>query len=190
MKKDLFVIVLTVLLVGCSKDAPFGNLEQLKEQFQGKYEVISSSSEDAVDLNMDGLTSTDLLSENPELAKSGLELRILDADKHLFEEKWPVENITVTDDRPFDPTSYRPSYHIMYALYINPSLCQFDNDCKSIHLLDDLQQHPTNTLIRIESISIEENGIIKVATIRKLFTMTGWVTTKIASRYKRYTMDT
>ena len=179
-----------IFLISCNKNESNENLEQLKEKFHGKYEVISSISAYAVDLNMDGIASTDLLSENPEISSSGLELRILNTNNHLFEEKWPVETIVIPRGEVFDSTIYHPTYSIYYALYINTSSCRFNDDYKSIQLLEDFQQNSTNTLISMESITIEENETIKVITIRKLYTMKGWITTKIESRYKRYTTTT
>ena len=179
-----------IFLINCNKKESDEKLEQLKEKFHGKYEVISSISAYAVDLNMDGIVSTDLLSENPEISNSGLELRILNTNNQLFEEKWPVETIVVPRGEIFDSTSYHPNYSIYYALYSNPSSCRFDDNYKSIQLLGDFQQNSKNTLISIKSITIEENETIKVITIRKLYTMKGWITTKIESRYKRYTTTT
>jgi hypothetical protein len=70
MKKGLFITICTILLFSCNKHDSNADTEQLKEKFHGKYEVISSISEDAVDLNMDGTTSTDLLAENPEISNA------------------------------------------------------------------------------------------------------------------------
>jgi len=190
MKKGLLITICMISLIGCNKNESNENLEQLKEKFHGKYEVISSISKDAVDLNMDGIASTDLLSENPKISNAGLELRVLNTNEQLFEEKWPVETITIPRGEIFDSTSYHPTYSIYYAIHINPSFCRFDDDYKSIQLLEDFQQDWTNTLISIESIIIEENEIIKVTTIRKLYTLRGWIKTKIESRYKRYTIIT
>lgn len=190
MKKGLLITICTIFLISCSKNESDEKLEQLKEKFHGKYEMISSTSMDAVDLNMDGITSTNLLSENSEISNSGLELRILNENELLFEEKWPVEYITIPRGETIDPSSYHPSYVINYALYINPGLFEFGDDYRSIEFLGEIQQNSTNTLISFESIIIEENETFKVTSIRKLYTMMGWITTKIESRYKRYTIIT
>jgi hypothetical protein len=190
MKKVLLITICTVFLISCNKNESDEKLKQLKEKFHGKYEMISSTSMDAVDLNMDGITSTNLLSENSEISNSGLELRIINENGLLFEEKWPVEHITIPQGETFDPSSYHPSYVINYALYINQGLSKFGDDYQSIEFLGEIQQNSTNTLISIESITIEEDETIKVTSIRKLYTMNGWITTKIESRYKRYTIIT
>jgi hypothetical protein len=190
MKKGLLITICTIFLVSCNKNESDEKLEQLKEKFHGKYEIISSTSMDAVDLNMDGITSTNLLSENAEISNSGLELRILSENKQLFEEKWPVESIVIPEGETFDSNSYHSSYVIYYALYTNHNLSRINNDYQSIELLGEIEKNSTNTLISIESIIIEENETLKVTSIRKLYTMMGWITTKIESRYKRYTIIT
>lgn len=152
--------------------------------------MISSFSSEPVDLNMDGISSTNLLSENKEILGAGLELLVIEASENLFEEKWPVEYISVPRGEVFDSTSYHPSYTINYANYANAVMCQFDENYKSINLLSGFYQNSTNKLIGIESISLEENEIIKVTSIRKLYTIGGWTTTRIVSKYKRFTIET
>jgi hypothetical protein len=190
MGKGFLITICLIFLISCNKNESKEKLEQLIEKFHGKYGVISSVSTKAVDLNMDGSASTDLLSENPEISNSGLELRILNTSNQFFEEKWPVENIVIPGGEIFDSTIYHPAYSVYYAIYSNTSSCRIDADYKSIELLEDFQQNPTNTLISVESITIEENEILKVTSIRKLYTMNGWIKTKIESRYKRYTTTT
>lgn len=190
MKNGFLITIFAVLLISCNKDKTNDTIAQLKDKFHGKYEVISSVSKDAVDLNMDGIRSTDLLSENPEILNSGLELRILNEKEQLFEEQWPVEYISIPRGEIFDSSRYHTTYSINYALYINHGFCIIDKDHKSIKLLDDIEKNSINKLISIESILIEENEIIEVTSIRKIYTINGWITTKIKSRYKRYTKMT
>jgi len=190
MKIGLSITIAMILLISCSKNDSNENIEQLKAKFHGKYEVITSFSLDPVDLNMDGISSTNLLSENPEILKAGLEIRIIEDNRHLFEEAWPVEYISIPRGEVFDSTVYHPTYIINYALCLTGRFCKFNDNYESIQLLENFQQNSTNKLIRIESIMIEDNEIIKVSTIRKLYTIKGWITTKIESRYIRYTMIT
>lgn len=189
MKKGLLLTLSTIILMSCTKNESNVNLAQLQDKFHGKYEVISSTSTDAVDLNMDGISSTDLLDENSEIARSGLEIRIYNDYSFSFEEKWPVEYF-IPGNAKVDSTSYQSTFTINYALYCNVASFQFADHYKSIQLLGNLNQADVNTLKSVESIVIEENEIIKVTTIRKLYTKKGWVTTKIESRYKRYTSIT
>lgn len=187
MKNGLLITITIILLMSCSKDE---NLGQIKEKFHGKYEMISSVSSVPVDLNMDGISSNKLLNENPEYLKAGIMLLITEGNGYLFEEKWPVEYIETGTNDPIDSTSYHSNYLINYAMYMNASLFQFDDNYKSIQLHGIRHEDSTNKLISVESVTVEENEIIKVVTVRKLYTINGWATTKIESRYKRYTIIT
>ncbi len=189
MRQGLLIFI-SIILFSCSKNESNESIELLKAKFHGKYEMISSISSEPVDLNMDGISSTNLLSENKEILDAGLELLVIDVRKNLFEEKWPVEYIFLPKGEKFDSTSYHPSYTINYANYINSAMCQFDENYKSIKLISDFYQNSTNKLIGIESISLEENEIIKVISIRNLYTINGWTKTRIVSKYKRFTIDT
>ncbi|PCH67117.1 MAG: hypothetical protein COC06_11760 [Bacteroidales bacterium] len=65
LKKGLLITICTIFFISCNKNEPNENIEQLlKEKFEGRYELISSISEEAVNLNNDGSSSTNLLSEN------------------------------------------------------------------------------------------------------------------------------
>ncbi len=187
MKKGLLITLSIFLLMSCSKE---DNLGQIKEKFHGKYEIISSVSSEPVDLNMDGISSNRLLSENPEFLNAGIMLLISADNRYLFEEKWPVEYISTRTIEPFDSTRYHSTYIINYAMYMNGFMFHFDDNYKSIRLLGERQPNSTNKLINVESITLEENEIIKVVTIRKLYTINGWTITKIESRYKRFTIIT
>lgn len=147
MKKGLLITLFAVFLIGCKKAESNDKLTELKEKFHGKYEAISSIYKEPVDLNMDGFTSTDLISENPEISSCALELRILNENEQLFEEQWPVEYIVIPSGETFDSTRYHSTYSINYALYINPFFCRIDKAYKSIQLLGDLQPSSKNTLL-------------------------------------------
>jgi len=56
--------------------APSEDLEALREQFQGKYRLLSATSDCAIDLNSDGQASLNIMAEVPALIKSDVEVRI------------------------------------------------------------------------------------------------------------------
>ena len=187
MKIILSIVICAVSFVSCNKIDSEDHLEILKDKFHGKYELVSSISKELLDLNMDGIASNDLLSENPQLARSGIEVFIIDSDHHLFEEKWATENHQISRDELFDPNKVYTTEGLYYGMYINMSSFIFNEDFKTIQLLDGVYTNEVNTLISFESVVFEGNEIVKVTTIRKLYTKKGWVTTEIISRYKRFT---
>lgn len=190
MKIIISIVICAISFVSCNKIDSEDHLEILKDKFHGKYELVLSISKEHVDLNMDGIASNDLLSENPQLARSGIEIIIIDSDHHLFEEKWATENSQILRDDLFDPNKVYTTEGLYYGMYHNLFPFIFNEDFKTIKLLDGIYTNEVNTLISIESVAFEGNEIVKVTTIRKLYTKKGWVTTEIVSRYKRITVLT
>ncbi|PKQ63981.1 hypothetical protein BZG02_08185 [Labilibaculum filiforme] len=193
IKIGLLITICTIFLISCNQKESNEELEQLKleelkAKFHGDYKLISSDSEDAVDLNMDGTASTNLLLENPKLSESRLGIRILESvdGYHFFDEMWPMVSSQVRRDEVFDPNKVYSTYAISYDTYYNMSTCIFNEDYTSIQLLDAVKKDDVNTLISIEAIILEGNEIIKVKALRRLYTIKGWLTCQIESKYKRY----
>ena len=81
MRKPLLVALASILgtslgMLGCTPKDKEINL--LYERFHGKYKIISSTSSEPLDVNFDGVASTNLLQEIVALANDGsfLELRV------------------------------------------------------------------------------------------------------------------
>lgn len=185
MQKELLFLFALFALFSCgNKETQGPDYALLKEKYHGKYKIISSVSQDSVDLNRDGILSTDLMSENPYMKMANVEIRILDYNKniHLFDEMYPIMY-----DAPFPGGSTLFEY---YALYSNNSLFVIDEKNRTFTLISEVQQDGTNTLIAFESVKIQDEEIIEVTATRKFLTINGWLTTKIISRYKRYTIVT
>ncbi|MEO6684575.1 MAG: hypothetical protein ABIN24_01365, partial [Dyadobacter sp.] len=71
MKYYILSGLIFIQLISCkTQDAPPAanqNIEALQSQFQGKYRITTAVSSEALDVNQDGLLSTDLLTEIEEL---------------------------------------------------------------------------------------------------------------------------
>ena len=195
MKKLTWILISLLAFSSCSKSDLDDDYEQLKLQYNGKYELISSYSDDAVDLNMDGVYSTDLPGENPEIERAHLEIRIIAEDhmtepgNHLFEEMWPVAHVPDRGEEVSDTARHQDSYFIMYAMKLHGCRCEFTDNNTTI-LLDEPYLEESSALISFESVDVDENGIITFVTRRKLYTIDGWGETRITTRYKRYTIHT
>ncbi|MFA8436329.1 MAG: hypothetical protein ACEPOZ_17600 [Marinifilaceae bacterium] len=195
MKRVLFLIVCAVVFVGCDKnEVSESNRPLLKDMFNGKYELISSVSEKAVDLNNDGTSSTNLLDENSMILFSSVEIRIpreddvfLEENEFVFCEFWPTENDHRLVDREVFKVYKTRIYSGDYDIYGNILIGRFEDDLKSGTFQQTCADDGKNTLIELKSIDVIGNETIKVTAIRRLFTMNGWVTTTIESLYKRYT---
>lgn len=189
MRKELLIALCVLIFTSCSKDEVVEDSESLKAQFQGKYELISAESEIPVDMNMDGVSSTDLFKENAQLSEAGIMIRILDPkyEYHFFEEKWPMVSSQVSRDEVFDPNKEYSADALGYDTYFNLGLFVFNADHTEIHLLEDPEKNSVNTLLSFESVMVDGNEEIEVITHRNLYTRKGWIATKIVSKYRRYT---
>lgn len=113
MKNFLPLVACVFILVGCQKEnEKISQIPFLREKFEGRYGIISSYSKTLVDLNNDGVESTNLLTENS-LILFDAELVITipqgyDENKvFLLDEFWPVEN------------DYRPMITQVIPIYEN-----------------------------------------------------------------------
>lgn len=193
MKKTLLIIACTLIILGCSKNDLEEHHDLLKENFNGKYEIVSATSDIAVDLNMDGNTSNNLLEENTKISESEISLRIYE-DSKIFTEHWPIEYISVKPEEEIDSTIYNPSYTLDYAKYAITSYFQFGENQEVIELIDPepiLNNGIIDTrFVFPDSIIIEDGDIISLISTRKLYTFNGYLTVQIIAKYKRYSKFT
>lgn len=194
MKRTFLLILFAtpLLWTSCHEDNHGGVREELRGRFHGKYEIISAVSDTPVDLNMDGFGNTYLFDENPEISKSGIELRIND-ELNLFTEYWPIEYISNTGQE-FDSSRYDPDYSISYAHYALGDAFQFNEDLTAIELLNKTPMISNGIVdtrfVYPSAVKIESDDTITVTTQRKLYTSEGYLSVKIVARYRRYTQVT
>jgi hypothetical protein len=192
MKKFLPLITCAIILVSCQKEnEKISQIPFLREKFQGNYGIISSYSKIPVDLNNDGVESTNLLTENSLiLFDAELLFRIPsgfdDDNVFILDEIWPTEN----EERP-RITKVLPIYEIRtdgsgvgYCPLINRIDGTFADDFQSASFKILYPDKESNTLIDINYEFLEDETIKAIAT-RKLYTSNGWITTEIESVYKR-----
>ncbi|MGQ1947493.1 hypothetical protein ACT3CD_10400 [Geofilum sp. OHC36d9] len=186
------LIIISLVLLSCQEDqTDVNNRPLLKERFNGKYEIISSTSKIAVDLNDDGVESTNLFEENPMILLSKIRIRIPREDElflydneFVLSESWPTENEHRLADKEniivYDLTGY--------DIYGNILIGEFNDSLSSATFRLDLNDDGKNTLVEIKSFDVLEDETVKLIVIRKLYTRNGWTTTEIESFYKRYTV--
>lgn len=189
LRIGLLISICSVFLMSCDKNDKSEQikLDELTEKFEGRYKLISSVADKAMDINMDGTSSTDLLLENPKLEKARLGIRILNYGYHFIEEMWPMVSSQISRNEVFDPNKVYSTNDLNYDSYYNLNTCLLNTDQAEIQLLKDVQEDEVNTLISVESIQVEGNEIIKIKSVRRIYTIKGWLTSQIESRYKRYT---
>lgn len=193
MKIFLLLLVCAFVLFGC-EDEEMNNKPVLHEKYNGQYELFYSVSKEAVDLNNDGIESTNLLDENSMILFSTIEIRVpqdfLDNNEFVFCELWPTENNLRLKNNEVITVYKTPVYGWNYDLCGIILLGKFADDLKTCTLENVTENDGVSTLVDLKSLEFMENETIKIIVIRKLYTSRGWVLSEVESLYKRYTIIT
>lgn len=202
MKKTVLVGLLTGLwLTGCSPNdpAPNENLDLLYQRFHGKYKAIRSEASEAIDVNLDGQVSTDMLTEIPALTatyQNYLELRVYAAYKRpvfLFTQWWPEQEIFVPTNKTQrwegEDIPYQPDLLVNYAMQATPRSFSFSTDLKQIAVSSNKSENLFRW-VRPESVTVEGNNRTRIVNKRRLYTRQGVKEVTITTTYERFTMTT
>jgi hypothetical protein len=189
MKVIYQAAIFICMFVACEKSRllPHEDLPVLQERFHGKYKPVSSISSEAIDVNLDGVASTNMLTEVPDLPGSELEIRIYAINNSLFVQFWPEQDFGYEPR----PLAYRPNMVIHYLQQSRTRLFTFSPDLTELVIKPD--DVPLQDSIRFpvpSSVTIEANDEIKVVSPRQLFTRPGWKKVEVTTVYKRYTKQT
>jgi len=201
-----FVLLIILGTLGCKdknltmipKVPPKDDIEALYQRFHGKYKVVSSTSSQPLDVNFDGVSSTNLLEEILELNNYGafLELRVKYSDRSvfLFNQFWPEQYVHSFKNpnlewNGWDALDYSPTYNVMYAQQTNPYSFSFNDDLSQIVVLP--HENP-NTIrwAKPESVFVEENNRLRIINKRRIYTREGVKEVLITTIYERFTMTT
>ena len=202
MKNNLYPYFLLLLLcLSCSKAVePKDDVEALYQQFHGKYKIISSYSNIAVDANLDGKESIDLRDEITDFNNPNVEIRIYKAkngqpNSFFFTQFWQEQFMSGGENQiGVLPKNYEPSMYVNFAMQGGGKRFEFSPDLKKIiispcqdsYTTDDAKERFKNP----ESVTIETDNNVKIITNKWIFTRKGWVNVTITSVYERYTMIT
>ncbi|THU40791.1 hypothetical protein FAM09_01375 [Niastella caeni] len=183
-----FLICIIPLTISCSrKDAAPDNTKQVYEWLHGKYKAISSFSSEAVDVNMDGVATDNILTEIPDLTHCRLEIRIVSQNNFLFAESWPEQFI----GHGIEPPGYDPSLAVNYVRQGLVRTFSLDNTSNKILVNPDTTPLPDTRRFSFPlAVTVEGSDTIKVVISKKLYTSAGWKVVTITTVYERYTMIT
>ncbi|MFT2010470.1 hypothetical protein ACMA1I_17480 [Pontibacter sp. 13R65] len=186
----LFILAGLSSLTACQQSsdvAPNENVAALHEKFHGTYKPIHSESNLALDINLDGTASTDMLEEISDLPNMLLEVSIFGKNQHnpkpsfLFVHHWPQQSFGRVE-----PTDFDPNIKPLYARKVVVWRFAFDSDFTQL-LLE--PQPPTLTDPELytppHSVLVKGNGLIEVTLSKRLYTTKGWKTVQIVSLYER-----
>ena len=202
MKSALLLILLIGIgTLSCkpkeSAIKPNDDVESLYQRFHGKYEIISSISSEPLDVNFDGVSSTNLFEEIRELSNwTHLELRIKYPDRSvfLFSQFWPEQYVyTYTGPNSewngWDTLSYNPRYQVAYAQQASPYSFSFSEDLSQIFVTPNEKANKIRWG-KPELVIVEAEDRLRLVNKRRIYTREGVKEVTITTIYKRFTMIT
>lgn len=208
MKKVALIYLFgSLCLLGCSvKDqvipvpapAPNEDVTALYQRFHGKYELISSTSNEPIDVNLDGRSSVDMVQEYDYLKEHNLEIRIYARDNPSlnrtfnFTQAWPEQyfyNDSTKERWNGEFLNYVPNLSISYAHQGAFHGFEFSPDLKQILVKLNTNENPFRWQ-RPESATVEAGDYIRTVNKRRVYTRAGVKEVVITTVYKRYTMTT
>lgn len=206
----LFYPILLLTISGCKKDnnEPDIRAEEaqkvavLQDRFHGKYGIVSSVSNEAVDINMDGVSSTNLFEEIDILPFEmnyhfDVEVRIYDPNpisskpSYLFSQAWPEQYISLDNGEwTGGPNlNYDPALQIHFLRQGTARQFTFSDDTKLFNVLSTENENPYRW-VKPESVEVGATGRLTVVNKRYLYTKSGVKQVLITSVYERFTKET
>lgn len=195
MKQLLLAVSAIILFTACGKDPKNDEYRlSLQKKIQGRYKLISCKSNQPLDLNNDGIASVNLTLENSMILMAEVELKVVIPDiclkdnEFAFSETWPAETKFRLDTNEPIPCPVPPIYNSFYDIFCTANVGCIDKNFKSVRLLNDIKPSSNGTLVSIESITFDDDKVVRITSMRRFYTnKNGWVTATIESTYKHYT---
>jgi hypothetical protein len=191
MKRLLYVLATAATVSGCQQNTvePSEDTATLHDRFHGQYKLVSSTADQAIDLNRDGQASTDVTKEIPDLSLNQTRLILLVRESGLkwFEEWWPQPIIA----RNWNYSS--PDSVMLNGYLSNPVPRDFTADKALTSLL--VEQGPADKAnggrtAAPESVTVLGNDQLKVVTLLLLYIGRSWQSVRITTIYQRFTSIT
>lgn len=161
MKSILLAITIIIVANSCNKSNSKIDYYNAHKQ---KYQIVSVISDAELDLNLDGIKSRDLISENPEIKKSIFAVYWTKKNEGFIELMWPQEHVMPIVNDPV-PINYKTDYLVSYAIQAN--LLSFKYDDPLILPVTGITSYETNTLLGIDPVNISNKNSLRILTTRK-----------------------
>lgn len=159
------------------------------QRFHGKYKILSSRVEQALDLNFDGVASIDLKDELPNLVNCNLEIRVpKNTQINFFIEFWPEQ--VFGGGNGAAPAAYDPGVEVHYPNQSVARTFQFSTDRTAMLLDEDHAGIDQQRHTRPETVIILPGDRIEVVKRKRIYTTAGWREVRVVTLYERYTMET
>ena len=175
-----YLLVILFLFSACDKEDAYYN--KLESSVKGKYKPLQLKSDIPVDVNGDGLASTELLQEIPELKDSNLELRVNAKDAIYYELFWQTQWFhSKTEGSISNPEREDPdNLLIRYANQATWGTFDTDKSFTKITLYPEGSRDATTIEGKIQ------DKTITITYQRRLFTKAGWKDVNVTGQYLKF----
>ena len=177
-------------------------IDQLQQQFHGKYRLISAKTSSAIDVNMDGTASSNLLLEIPILDykqnyQFNIELRIYDKSPlspnpaYILSQSWPEQYIWL-GDKEWDggqALDFNPTYSVSFLNQGAARSFEFSKDLKQLTVHPGEAENSYRWVLP-SSVEIDESGRLHVVNVRNFYTREGVKKVTVTTVYERFTKVT
>ena len=189
-RNTILFVFITFTFNNCKVDNQENEIFNLDyEKFHGKYRITKSIANEPVDMNFDGKSSDNLLTEIIDLRNSELQLRIYKGG-YMFLQSWEEPSFPKTYDvfpYTFDPENIPRNYMSQGETHT----FEFTSDYKKITVIRNKNSGSTEYKWTLpESVTIVGDESIEIITNRKMYTSDGIKIIKITSLYKRFQKTT
>lgn len=177
----LCLFILLSAFYSCKKENS-DNKAELISRFEGKYKIVRATSDQAVDLDLNGMSSSDLLFEIANLKNSYLELRLnTQTGKFLYAQFWQNQYVKIWDN-------IGGNSNVWVDFANQPSIGNFDVDLEGKRLL--VTSDTVNEDFPLPlAVNILTENRLKVFMNRKVYTASGWGSIQIEVEYERFTTE-
>ncbi|MHA4739602.1 hypothetical protein [Dyadobacter sp. MSC1_007] len=208
MKRILLIALTLAQMPACKTgDSPIPqneNVDLLYEQFHGRYKIVSSETSEALDVNLDGVASINLMTElealqDEPLMGPSIEVRIHKASKAApapgfsFMQAWPEQFLRMGPGKVWDGIEmipFNPNYSFAYDLKVLYRKLAFSEDLKTLTITPSEGENTFFLQSVPKSVNVQPDGKIVVVTERKIYTSSGVKEVLITTVFERYTMTT
>lgn len=197
MKKVIFSLVLTGFLFGsCSKNKEVSankqEFEALFQRVHGEYTLISSNADQDLDVNMDGVSSSNMISEFTNLNLNKSEIRVLydeqmSSYEAYFNHKWPDQvlkkNGTIVSAE--ELSVYTPSVEVLYVSHMVGYQIVFQT--ANILSLVNNSSIPggEENFTKPDEVAFDNSGVLSVTIKKRMYTKEGSKLVTIVNKYQR-----
>lgn len=207
MKKLLLVSCILAALLSCKENDPIEksrDVNALHEAFHGQYHIVNAVTSEAIDVDMDGFPSTDLLIEMHVLRPESMggyftRISIFGASENrndpafIFTQSWPEQYLRLANGKVWDGLEmipFDPENSFDFSKKVVSRQLTFSENLEEMIVTPDASEQPVFRQSSPKRVIIEDDGKITVIADRRIYTRTGVKQVTVTLTYERFSMDT